>query len=70
MNNNTPYKKIETENYDFNLIDLPDSFKLKNNMVKGLSLTEAAVITVEADNDILENIYIKNYLIIAFTIYS
>ena len=39
-------------------------------MVKGLSLTEAAVITVEADNDILENIYIKNYLIIAFTIYS
>jgi len=63
-------KKFETENYDFNLIDLPDSFKLKNNMVKGLSLTEAAVITVEADNDILENIYIKNYLIIAFTIYS
>ena len=37
-------------------------------MIKGLSLVEAAVIKVEADDDILEKMHIKNYLIIAFKV--
>ena len=63
-------KKFETEKYYFNLIDLPGDFKLKKNIIKGLSLAEVAVIIVEADNeinDIIGNGHIKDYLIFAFT---
>ena len=67
---NPHIKKFETEKYDFNLIDLPGSFKCKKNIIKGLSLAEAAVIIVEANNDIIDNIdeeHIKDYLIFAFS---
>ena len=60
-------KKFEAEKY---LIDLPGDFKLKKNIIKGLSLAEVAVIIVEADNEINNIIYnghIKDYLIFAFT---
>ena len=63
-------KKLETKKYNFNLIDLPGDFKLKKNIIKGLSLAEVAVIIVEADNeinDIIGNGHIKDYLIFAFT---
>jgi elongation factor 1-alpha len=60
-------KKLETKKYNFNLIDLPGDFKLKKNIIKGLSLAEVAVIIVKANNDIIDVGHIKDYLIIAFT---
>ena len=60
-------KKLETKKYNFNLIDLPGDFKLKKNIIKGLSLAEVAVIIVEANNVFFEYGHIKDYLIIAFT---
>ena len=60
-------KKLETKKYNFNLIDLPGDFKLKKNIIKGLSLAEVAVIIVEANNDIIDDGHIKDYLFIAFT---
>ena len=68
---NPHIEKFETAKYDFNLIDLPGSFKFKKNIIKGLSLAEAAVIIVEANNDInniIDKEHIKDYLIFAFTI--
>ena len=60
-------KKFETKKYDFNLIDLPGDFHLNKNMIKGLSLADAAVIVVTAEKDNAENDHIKDYLIIAYT---
>ena len=60
-------KKFETKKYDFNLIDLPGDFHLNKNMIKGLSLADAAVIVVTAEKDNTENDHIKDYLIIAYT---
>ena len=68
---NPHIEKFETAKYDFNLIDLPGSFKCKKNIIKGLSLAEAAVIIVEANkdiNNIIDKEHIKDYLIFAFTI--
>ena len=59
--------KFETEKYDFNLIDLPGDFKYRKNMIKGLSLAEAAVIVISAENFNSENDHIKDYLILAYT---
>jgi len=67
---NPHIKKFEAAKYDFNLIDLPGSFKYKKNIIKGLSLAEAAVIIVEANNDIndiIDKEHIKDYLIFAFS---
>ena len=64
---NPHIKKFETVKYDFNLIDLPGCFKRKKNIIKGLSLAEAAVIIIEANNDIIDKEHIKDYLIFAFT---
>ena len=67
---NPHIKKFETAKYDFNLIDLPGSFKCKKNIIKGLSLAEAAVIIVEANNninDFIDKEHIKDYLIFAFS---
>ena len=67
---NPHIKKFETALYDFNLIDLPGCFKYKKNIIKGLSLAEAAVIIIEANNDInniIDKEHIKDYLIFAFT---
>ena len=61
-------KKFETKKYDFNLIDLPGDFHLRKNMIKGLSLADAAVIIVSAEKEISENEdHIKDYLIIIYT---
>ena len=67
---NPHIRKFETAKYDFNLIDLPGCFKYKKNIIKGLSLAEAVVIIIEANNDIndfIDKEHIKDYLIFAFT---
>ena len=67
---NPHIRKFETAKYYYSLIDLPGSFKYKKNIIKGLSLAEAAVIIVEAKNDIndiIDKEHIKDYLIFAFT---
>ena len=67
-------KKFETKKYDFNLIDLPGDFNLRKNMIKGLSLADAAVIIITAENekdgkdlDSKNDDYIKEYLIMTYT---
>ena len=61
-------KKFETKKYDFNLIDLPGDFHLRKNIIKGLSLADAAVIVVTAENENSENDdHIKDYLIIIYS---
>ena len=60
-------KKFETKKYDFNLIDLPGYFKYRKNMIKGVSLADAAVIVISAENEQSKNDNIKGYLIIAYT---
>ena len=59
--------KFETKKYDFNLIDLPGDFHLRKNMIKGLSLADAAVFVVSAENENPENDHINECLIIAYT---
>ena len=61
-------KKFETKKYDFNLIDLPGDIKYKKNLIKGMSLADAAVVIISAENENSKNNNIKDYLIIAFTI--
>ena len=60
--------KLETEKYEFNLIDLPGDFHFKKNIIKGLSLADAAVFVISANNENEEKDNIKNYLILAFTL--
>ena len=63
--------KLETEKYEFNLIDLPGDFHFKKNIIKGLSLADAAVVVISANNENNENKEkdnIKDYLIIAYTL--
>ena len=67
---NPHIKKFETEKYDFNLIDLPGCFKYKKNIIKGLSLADAVVIIIEANNDIndiIDKEYIKECLFFSFS---
>lgn len=62
------FNKFETKKYVFNLINIPGDFSLRKNIIKGISLGDAAVIVVSAENYISENNnHIKDYLIIAFT---
>ena len=60
-------KKFETKKYDFNLIDLPGDFHLRKNIIKGLSLADAAVIIINPEDENTENTHIKDYLIIIYT---
>ena len=60
--------KLETNNYEINLIDLPGDFHFKKNIIKGLSLADAVVVVVSADNFNNESALIKDYLIITYTI--
>ena len=60
-------KKFETKKYDFNLIDLPGDFRLRKNIIKGLSLADAAVIIINPEDENTENTHIKDYLIIIYT---
>ena len=59
--------QFETKKYDFNLIDLPGDFHLRKNMIKGLSLADAVVFVISAENENQENSHINDYLIIAYT---
>ena len=59
--------QFETKKYDFNLIDLPGDFHLRKNMIKGLSLADAVVFVISAENENQENDHINDYLIIAYT---
>ena len=59
--------KFETKKYDFNLIDLPGDFHLIKNIIRGLSLADAIVFIVAAENENYENDHIKDYLIISYT---
>ena len=59
--------KLETKKYEFNLIDLPGDFHLRKNIMKGLSLADAVVIVVSAENENKENDHLKDYLIITYT---
>ena len=60
--------KLETKKYEFNLIDLPGDIHLRKNIMKGLSLADAVVIVVSAENESKENDHLKDYLIITYTI--
>ena len=60
--------KLETKKYEFNLIDLPGDFYLRKNKMKGLSLADAVVILVSAEDDNKQNDQLKDYLIITYTI--
>ena len=61
-------KQLKTKKYDFNLIDLPGDLHLRKCIMKGLSLAEATVIIITAEKENTENNdYIKEYLIIAYT---
>jgi len=60
-------KKFETTKYDFNLIDLPSDFSYSKKLMKGISLADAAVIVVSAENENLQDSNIKDYLIIIYT---
>jgi len=59
--------QFETNKYDFNLIDLPGDFHLRKNMIKGLSLADAVVCVISAENENQKNAHINDYLIIAYT---
>ena len=60
-------KKFETKKYDFDLINLPGDLTYRKNIFKGISLADAAIIIVSAENENYENNHIKDYLIVAFT---
>ena len=60
--------KLETKKYEFNLIDLPGDIHLRKNIMKGLSLADAVVIVVSAENESKENDHLKDYLIVTYTI--
>ena len=60
-------KKIETTKYDFNLIDLPSNFHFAKNLMKGISLADAAVILVSGKDKYYQKDHTKDYL---FIIYS
>ena len=60
-------KKIETTKYDFNLIDLPSNFHYAKNLMKGISLADAAVILISGKDQYYLNDHTKDYL---FIIYS
>ena len=64
---NIHIKKFETKNYDFNLIDMPGDLRLKKNLIRGISLADAAVIIVSAEDENYKNDYIKDYIIFSFT---
>ena len=59
--------KLETEKYEFTLIDLPGDFHFKKNIINGLSLADAAVVVISANNENYEKDNLKDYLIIAYT---
>ena len=59
--------KFETKKYDFNLIDLPGDFCLIKIIIRGLSLADAIVLIVPAENENSKNYHIKDYLIISYT---